>query len=337
MRKLILTSTLVTIAFLMAFYLPHGADVHTDTNVYDVLYELGEPKPKHYIEVLDSAYLKMGEELVKNGRTTGPDGKKSKYISRFFVCTSCHNLEREDRHLTAFDPEERLDYVIEKDLPFLQGTTFWGIVNRESWYNDDYYLKYGENVKKANNDLREAIQLCAIECSQGRPLEQWEEDAILQYYWTLQLKMSDLEIGDELGNGITSGGSNGKNAKVIKELKSQYATRSPASFDYPPDNKFEGYGLKGDPERGKKVYDQSCLHCHMHQGVSDFALDQSTYSFQFLKEYMPGENQFSFYEVIRRGTYSQPGSRPYMPHYPKEKLSDLQIEDLRSYIMLKSN
>ena len=48
-----------------------------------------------------------------------------------------------------------------------RGTTFYGITNRETWYNDDYYKKYGDLVKPANENLVEAVQLCAMECSQG--------------------------------------------------------------------------------------------------------------------------------------------------------------------------
>ncbi len=58
------------------------------------------------------------------------------------MCTTCHNLEREDPDLRVSDPEARLPYVKKKGIPFLQGTTFRGIVNRESWYNDDYVRKY---------------------------------------------------------------------------------------------------------------------------------------------------------------------------------------------------
>lgn len=336
MKTGIMLGMVVLVAVTMAFIMHPEDEIGPDDSVAKTLIALGDGQPDHYIESVDLELSKMGEELVKNGRTIGPDGKKSKYISRYFVCTSCHNLEREDANLTAFNPEERIDYVEEKGLPFLQGTTFWGIVNRESWYNDDYVLKYGENVEKANKDLREAIQLCAVECSQGRRLESWELEAILHYYWTLELKIADIGADTRtLKTAAVSISQNKTNPQIVTSIKSLYALRSPATFAYPPEEKFEGYGLEGDPARGKKLYENSCLHCHMHQGVSDFVLDNSTYSFKFLHKYMPSNNQLSFYEVIRKGTYSWPGSRPYMPHYPKEKMSDQQVEDLRSYIEMR--
>ncbi|RMF22347.1 MAG: cytochrome c, partial [Bacteroidetes bacterium] len=32
------------------------------------------------------------------------------------------------------------------------------------------------------------------------------------------------------------------------------------------------------------------------------------------------------------GTYAIPGHKPYMPHYPLERMSKQQVEDLRAYI-----
>ena len=108
--------------------------------------------------------IRMGEELVKEGRTMGPDGKRTKYISKHYVCTTCHNIEIEDPDLKINDPQARLEYAVQHNLPSLQGTTFKGIVNRESWYNDDYVKKYGdEKIEIAHENLREAIQLCAID------------------------------------------------------------------------------------------------------------------------------------------------------------------------------
>lgn len=333
MKWLAMSTTCVVLVFAMAFVLQEYESPEAGDSVAETLFALGAPKPSHYVGKVDQALAKMGEEMVKTGRTTGPTGKKSKYISRYYVCTSCHNIEREDANLTAFDPEERLEYVSAKGIPMLQATTFWGMVNRESWYNDDYYKKYGEAVEKANHDLREAIQLCAVECSQGRRLENWEVEALLHYYWTLELKIQDLDLDEDVlkatGNALII---NKVNNELVDQIKSSYALKSPATFSYPPAEKFEGYGLKGNPASGKKVYENSCLHCHQPGGVSDFTLDDSKYSFKFLNKYMLSEGQLSFYEVVRRGTYSWPGSRPYMPHYSKEKMSDQQVEDLRSYI-----
>ena len=37
----------------------------------------------------------------------------------------------------------------------------YGTVNKVSWYNGDYFKKYGALVKPANQSLKEAIHLCA--------------------------------------------------------------------------------------------------------------------------------------------------------------------------------
>jgi len=75
-------------------------------------------------------------------------------------------------------PEARLTYTAERGLPFLQGTTMYGAVSRETYYNGDYDKKYGELVKPARHDIRGAIQLCAVECAQGRALKDWELESI---------------------------------------------------------------------------------------------------------------------------------------------------------------
>ena len=101
--------------------------------VYQVLKELGDPMPAHYPPQRDEQVVKQGEEIVKYGVTRRPDGTKSKVQSRFFVCTDCHNLRREDPDLRISDPYTRLDYAIQNRLRFLPGTTFYGIVNRTTW------------------------------------------------------------------------------------------------------------------------------------------------------------------------------------------------------------
>ena len=214
------------------------------------------------------------------------------------------------------DPETRLPYVKQKGIPFLQGSTFKGIVNRESWYNDDYVKKYGdEKIEIAHKDLREAIQLCAIECSQGRPMDDWEIEAVLAYYWSLQFSLGDLGLNKEDLNKLHRGNGAGERQELVQWLKSFYNQKSPAHFyDAPPD-KGEGYeGLKGDPAKGKDLYELSCLHCHKPDGVSHYILDQSKLSFRHLNKMIDKDSHFSLYQIIAYGTYAIPGHRPYMPH-----------------------
>ncbi|MFT6867432.1 MAG: mono/diheme cytochrome c family protein, partial [Cyclobacteriaceae bacterium] len=303
-----------------------------------VLQTLGDPAPIHEMD-WDQKQIEIGKELVETGQAVLADGKKSKPISKYFVCTNCHNSEREEMDIRFSDPDTRLPYAIEHGIPFLQGTTFWGIVNRESWYNDDYFLKYGEGVRAANSSLRESIQLCAIECSQGRPLEKWEEDAILAYYWTLELKMADLEIPESIKLRVTNALKDEiTDTTLVNELKGYYMTASPATFGHVLENKKEGYGMKGDVIIGEQIYETSCRYCHQEGGVSDFLLDYAPKTFKYLKKHMfQNDDDFSIYQIIRKGTYASPGARPYMPHYPEEKMSDTQIESLRLYVLAKAD
>lgn len=308
------------------------------TSLAEVQYELGEAHPKHYLAP-NAELTQMGEELVKTGRTIGPNGKRTKYISKYYVCTTCHNLEQEDPDLRVSDPEARLQYAKENDMPFLQGTTFKGIVNRESWYNDDYVKKYGdEKIEIAHEDLREAIQLCAIECSQGRPMKDWEIEAVLAYYWSLQYTLEDLELTSE---DIVKLNQEREDPARIADLRTWlrtfYNTESPAHFYDAPADKHKGYeGIKGRPDKGKDLYELSCLHCHQAEGVSHYVLDDSKLSFRHLKKMITKNSHFSLYQIVAYGTYAIPGHRPYMPHYPIERMNKQQVEDLRSYIELRA-
>lgn len=334
-RFKVIASFILVILFFNFTFLPkpNQNDWNEETPVYQVLIELGETPPKHYQKNPSQEQIKQGKELVLNGRTIGPDGRKTNYISKYYVCTNCHNTVQEDPDIRFSNPETRLDYVSSKNLPFLQGTTFWGIVNRETWYNDDYVKKYGDLVVKANQDLGESIQLCAQECSQGRKLKDWEVEAITAYYWSLQLKMGDLNLTKNDWEKLKNQNKNpAKAASLRKWLKGFYALKSPATFANVPSDKSKGYGLKGHPEKGKRIYESSCLECHNAQGVSDFVLDNSKFSFKKLANNINTNTYFSIYKIIREGTYAQPGHKPYMPHFPLERMSHQQIEDLRSFI-----
>ena len=307
---------------------------NTSTPLQEVQAALGEERPEHYLPAMPDL-AKMGEELVKTGRTIGPDGKRSKYISKHYVCTTCHNLELEDPDLRISDPETRLTFAKENNLPFLQGTTFKGIVNRESWYNDDYVKKYGdEKIERAHENLRESIQLCAIECSQGRPMKDWEIEAVLAYYWTLQYTLEDLKLTEaNLQKLNTDKNDPAKNESTQAWLRSFYNTISPAHFyDAPPDKNVGYEGLVGDPSKGKDLYELSCLHCHNADGVSHYVLDNSSLSFRHLERKITKDSHFSLYQIIAYGTYSIPGHKPYMPHYPEERMNKQQVEDLRAYV-----
>jgi mono/diheme cytochrome c family protein len=303
------------------------------SSVFSVLKAFGEKPQSHYIPVLDQEKVQMGEDLIKKGRTIR-NGKKTKFISKFYKCTDCHNIVKEDPDLRYSDPEARLDYAVKQDIPFLQGTTLYGTVNRESWYNGDYYKKYGDLVVPARKSLRGALQLCAEVCSQGRRLEQWEEDVILSYLWTIDLKLEDLKLSKTDLKTINTADRT-KNDSIIKFIKSRYLSYSPATFLEP--NPSKNTAITGDPDLGEHIYTSSCLSCHGPNGTGEYLkLGKDKLSYKFLKRKTQNGKPFSLYNITRKGTYPIPGHKPYMPHYTKERLSEKQLEDLRAFIYFAS-
>jgi len=305
------------------------------TSVSEVLKKLGDkPVPHQANFSINGVSAEAGADLVLRGIAKDPKGGgETKKQSKHFVCTSCHNMEREDPDLSVVDPQARLTFVEEKGLPFLQGTTLYGAVNRTSFYNGDYEKKYGALVEPARDNLREAIQLCAVECSQGRKLESWEMESVLAYLWTIDLKMGDLLLSDmEMTSIQNKVKSETKDTSTVNLIKSKYLSGAPATFvDAPTDRKM-GYTRTGDPDNGKLIYELSCLHCHKNERYSFLNLDESKFSLKFLENYFPKYSELSVYHVARYGTKPHPGKRAYMPHYTEEKMSNEMMEDLRTYV-----
>lgn len=298
-------------------------------SVLQFLADKGEALPSHYRSEPDSQLIRIGKELIFKGVSRSPQGKKGNYISLHYSCVSCHNTVREDVHLNRVDQEERLAHAMENNIPYLQGSTFWGIVNREQWYNGDYDKKYGQWLSGARNNLEEAISFCATTCAQGRELEGWEMEAILSYFSSLEYKMED--IGFEEAADLAAVNKM-ENEAAIKKVKSQYLTYSPATFVDEPDSKKEGYPFEGRIEQGEAIYRLGCQHCHRPHGESELVLEDNRLSANWLLNRLERGNEKSFYEAIRHGTYAHFSHRPYMPNYTEEKMSDQQVEDLRAFL-----
>lgn len=305
-----------------------------ESKVNDVLFALGDEVPGWFPRDLSEVNIQRGKELILNGRTTDPDGKRSRYVSVYYMCTSCHNNVIEDPVLTVSNPQDRLEYAREHQIPFLQGTTFYGITNRESWYNDDYYKKYGDLVTPASHDLSEAVQLCASECAQGRPLVDWEMEAVLAYFYSISYTLSDLGYTDEDAKRFASAASGDTDhTAVIAEIKSKYALKSPATFEEPPyDIYWDQLNGKGNAENGKLVYELSCQACHKPAGVSDVVFGDNKQDFKAMSRWFD-KNNWWLLQVVRHGTHPAPGHKPYMPLYTTERMSNIMVEDLKAYIM----
>ncbi len=336
MQKIIVSISLLAMVLVFASLNIADRDLAliSGNSVNNVLKELGDRSIIHYPKTnIVGASAQAGEELVLHGITKNIKGAKTKKQSKHFVCTSCHNIEREDPDLSISDPQARLEYTNKKGLPFLQGTSLYGAVNRTNFYNGDYDKKYGDLVKPARNNIREAIQLCAVECAQGRRLKNWEVESVLAYLWTLELRMKDLNLTEkELKQIKTAKRKKGKKQAAIELIKSKYLDGSPATFAKPPEDRKKGLVEKGDPQNGKLIYDNSCKYCHEKARYSYFELDDNPLTFKYLEKHLSKYTRYSLYQVARYGTPPLNGKRAYMPQYTLEKMSNQQLEDLRAYI-----
>jgi mono/diheme cytochrome c family protein len=282
---------------------------------------------------VNGASAEKGRDIIFTGFAEKPNGGKSGKQSKHFVCTSCHNTKREDPDLTINDPMARLKYTNEMGMPYLQATTLYGAVNRETYYNGDYDKKYGDLVKPARNNIREAIQLCAVECAQGRALKDWEMESILLWLWENDLKLGDLDITESQKKEIEKAmDSSIEHHHLIDLLKSKYLLKSDATFVYPPEDRMMGYAYDGNPENGQLIYENSCLHCHYKQKYSFLHLDRGKMSFKHLRSKAGSYSRQSIYQVIRWGVPTKSGKNSYMPQYTQEKLTNAMVEDLRAYI-----
>ncbi len=322
---------------------PSSASLSDTDSLAELLERLGDTPLPHRPDLsLPGVSAERGREIVLRGITRKPKGGRIGKQSKHFECTACHNVEREDPDLARVDPRGRLAYVVERGLPYLPGTTLYGVVNRTSFYNGDYEKKYGDLVKPARHDLREAIQLCAVECSQGRRLKDWELESVLAYLWTLELRLSDLRLSPEEKATVQRAlDGQGDRAAAVALLKARYLQGAPATFGTPPEDRRLGYvdegGVRsGDPDTGRLLYEHSCLHCHENQRYAFFNLDDSALSFRFLEKHLGDYSRYNLYQVVRYGTQPLPGKRAYMPNYTLEKLPDDMVEDLRAYIELRA-
>ncbi len=315
-------------------FLPKPRSIDNTSKVVEALRLLGDsdlpPKPKSDLQGVSA---EVGKALVHRGKAKKPGGGKTDMQSNHFVCTACHNTVAEDPDLSVVDPQARLLYARDNELPYLPATTLYGAINRKTYYNGDYEKKYGDLVKPARNNIREAIQLCAVECSQGDKLEEWELESVLAYLWTIDLRIQDLDLSEqEIDRINTAINGNGDQQTAIELIKSKYLSGAPATFVDPPEDREAGLGLVGNPENGKLIYELSCLHCHEGSRYAFFELDDSWFSFRFLEKHFPKYTRYSVYQVTRYGTQPLPGKRAYMPNYTLEKMSNQQLEDLKAYI-----
>jgi mono/diheme cytochrome c family protein len=301
----------------------------------DVLVKIGKEKSNHNIDNIDKDSVKMGYEMVVYGQLKD---KSNKRISKFFVCTDCHNQVREVAILSNETADERINYGIKNDIPYLPASTFYGLYNKEHWYNGDYATKYGGLVKPTRDTLSNAIQLCAVQCSQGRSMEEWEIRSVLHYLKSIEIKVADLNLPmdklDILKRAYESDKANNFD-KYFSDYQTYYSTINNATFGDLHPTEPENY--KPNLENGKYIFDNGCLHCHgMGKDITNFEFDTDKLTFSFLESKLEKQNHFTVPYIVRKGTYAVSGRKQYMPQYPLEKMSDSQLFDLINYIKAES-
>lgn len=344
MRKGIFVVILTLVLGMSSFHWnKKNVDLDKSMAVADIVETLsGEVNPHRPDSTIEGVSAETGRKLVFEGVANPPGSiiRPPRRISKFFTCNACHNSQREDPDLTNINPTDRLQFAADNDIPYLPGSTFWGIVNRENFYNDDYVKKYGQLVYPTRENLREAIQLCATECSQGRLLEDWELESILAYFWDLELTVDDLDLSiDEvrqIESALSQPGEKNLQKGALDMLQTKYPLRYHATFNPPPSTPEERMDVTGNPRMGEKIYRLSCQHCHYRQNFSYSLLDDSEMTFKYLYKHIPDYDKKSIYQVIRYGTPPFSGKHAYMPQYTLEKMSKQQLRDLVTYITLEA-
>ena len=306
-----------------------------ELSLEDVLVQVGKEKSNHYLEKMDMDSVQMGYEMVTYGQLKD---KSNKRISKFFVCTDCHNQVKEVQNLSNQSADERIKYGIKNDIPFLPASTFYGLYNTEHWYNGDYASKYGDLVKPTRDTLFNAIQLCAVQCSQGREMENWEIRAVLHYLKSIEIKVGDLKLPADKLNILKRTYEMGKNSdfdNYFYDYKKWYPTINDATFGDLNPVKPKNHTV--NLENGKYIFDNGCLHCHgMGKDITNFEFDTDKLTFSFLNSKLEKNNHFTIPYIVRKGTYAVSGRRQYMPQYPLEKMSDNQLFDLIGYVKSES-
>lgn len=309
-----------------------------ETPVVELLNFLGEENPRHFVRNPDKEKNREGASLVFEGRLTSGARGATPLISHYFRCTDCHNTVREDPLLSSPDPEKRLAYALEKDTPLLPASSFAGIVNRNSWFNGDYLdlIEPIQGGSSAHSDLASAINFCAREFARGRNLEEWEVDAILSYLWTLQWRVKDLELtGEQLADWKRRSLIISDRAALVSEIRNRFVSGSPATFGDLPADPVSGFSIDREPDPlvGRMVFQQGCLHCHdPAEGAADTYFRDSDKFHRELTLRFLRDSEDSVYGHIRRGTPGAGGEGLYMPRFPRERLSDFQVESLKSYL-----
>lgn len=312
-----------------------GFDLNDQTPLWKVMTKLGKINPHPPKNPTDSDLLAQGESLVKNGWAMH-DGSKSTKLSGKLTCAACHISEQEHPELHNTDPEERIRYLETIDQPFLPGPTFYGMVNRIMFFNDDLLKRYvgpkADLLRAAHFNLRDAIDACNQVFGQGRRMKEWEKEAILMYLWTMELKMGELKMEQKDFDAVKYAVDNNRsNAKAVNIMRNYYLEVYPATLEGPfdPIERRMVSPVVSNFSSGRRLYDRSCLHCHGEKRYSKVNLDYKQRTFKKLRSSFEATS-FSIYDAHRYMPTGKNTQRP--PVFTAERLSNRQLQDLRYFI-----
>lgn len=316
-------------------------EITNDTKVWKVMTSLGKinvnvlSKQERYDPV-------KGQQLVMRGSTRNFKGKKTAKTSAKLFCIACHTIEKEHPRVGTMNPQTRLEHGDSMGIPFLPGAPFYGLVNRVAFFTNDYQQVFAHKdriaLQEGHRNIRLAIQACNKVYAKGRKLEAWEIESILAFLWTLELKMGDLQIPDKTVAIIEESiKTNIGNSKAVNLMRRYYQEVYPASLvgPIPIGERNRISPVLNSYGNGKRVYKQSCLHCHGGKRYANLNLDRSQKTFNFLKKHFDIPSKYSIYDAVR---YS-PGSKANKtnpPHYTVQRMNNQQIQDLRFYITQKA-
>lgn len=316
-------------------------EITNQTMVWKVMTSLG----KVNVNVLDKnqrSSKTKGQQLVTRGYTSSFKGNKTAKTSKKLVCVACHTIEKEHPSVGTMNPQSRLEHGDSMSIPFLPGAPFYGLVNRVAFFTNDYQQVFAHKdrlaLQNGHRDIRKAIQACNTVYAKGRTLDPWEIESILAYLWTLELKIGDLNIPDSILNIAEQAiKTNKDNARAVNLMRRYYQEVYPASL-IPPIPIGERNLISpvlNSFTNGKRVYKQSCLHCHAGKRYSNFRLDRSQKTFKFLKKHFDTPTRYSIYDVLRYSPGTK-GEKTNSPHYTAQRMSNQQLQDLRFYITQKA-
>ena len=281
MIRTIFSSTLLRISILLiggllglsSAFLPTpqsnpDLDLNDQTPLWKVMTKLGKINPHPPKNPTDTELIKQGESLVMNGWAMR-DGTKSAKLSGKFTCAACHISTPEGEDLHSIDPELRIRYLEEIDQPFLPGPTFYGMVNRIMFFNDDFLKRYvgpkADLLRSSHFNLRDAVDACNQVFGQGRRMKEWEKEAILMYLWSMELKLGELNLSDKDFEAVKYAVENNRsNAKAVNVMRNYYLEVYPANLEGPfdPIECRMVSPVVSNFASGRRLYEMSCLHCH---------------------------------------------------------------------------